>query len=101
MKKLYFRIDKNERKKAKKEFFETSFGKKQNVIFKRLLIYCIILFIFGILLLLEAIFIDKNIFSYLSSIIIIFFSIIFFICRYKVMVRNINNYLIEKRKKKK
>lgn len=98
MKKLSNKLNCQERKELKKEFLKTKFGKSQNIIYKRLLINSLLLFIFGLFLLIEALFFKKTIYAYLSCIIIFFFSITFFIGRYYAFKKNLNNYLIKRKK---
>lgn len=93
----YQRLNRQERKDAKEKFYETDFGKTLKPRFTRLLIVSILLFIYSIVLFLEAIIKNSSIWGYISSIIILIFAIVFFIGRQKVISQKVNNYLIKKK----
>ena len=95
--KNYKTLKKEEKFKVKDKFIKTEYGAKQYGRFKRILIYGIILFIFAIYLLIDAIVTKANAFAYVASGISFVFSIFFIIERNIVMNKVMNNYLNKKK----
>ncbi len=93
----YERLDKNSRKKARIEFYNTPFGKTLKPRFTRLLTIAILLIIYGICLIIEAIIKKGSIWSYISAIIIFIFAIVFLVGRQRVIIKKVNDYLIKKK----
>lgn len=94
----YQRLTKEEKKKTKSEFYETEYGKSLKQKFKRILIYSIILILFGIYLLIEAC-IKKNSYAeYIYSSIIIIFGIFFIISKFRIEMIKVNDYLTKQKK---
>lgn len=98
IKNKYQRLNHEEKKKAREDFYKTDFGKEQKPRFDRLLMVSILLFLFSIYLLIDAIIKKDSIFAYIATFILFIFSAVFFIGRHKVIVKNVNSYLIKKKK---
>lgn len=89
----YQRLTKEEKKEAKTKFYETEQGKLLKQRFKRILIYSIILILFGIYMLIEA-YTKKNSYAqYAYGTILIIFGIGFLISKSYVMMRKVNKYI--------
>ena len=89
----YQRLPKEEKKEAKKEFYETELGKTLKQRFIRILIYSIILILFGIYMLYEA-YTKKNSYAqYAYGGMLIIFGIGFLITRSYVIMRKINEFI--------
>lgn len=95
----YQRLTKDEKKAAKKAFYETSMGKELKFRFKRIMVYSIILIIFGIWLLIEAYMKKDSVAQYIYSIILIISGIIFIIARYFILRKKVNDYITKTQKK--
>ncbi len=93
----YQRLNREEKKEAREKFYKTEFGQSLKPRFTRLLVVSILLFIYAIVLLLEAIIKHGSIWGYISSLIIFIFAIVFLIGRQKVISQKVNNYLIKKK----
>lgn len=98
IKNKYQRLSYEEKRKAREDFYKTDFGKEQKPRFNRLIIVSILLFLFSIYLLIDAIIKKDSIFAYTAAILLFIFSAVFFIGRHKVIVKNVNSYLIKKKK---
>lgn len=93
----YQRLSKDEKKEAKNNFYQTEQGIELKKRFNRILIYSIILILFGIYLLVEA-YIKKDSYAqYVYGSILILFGIGFLISRGHVMMMKVN-YFITTRK---
>ena len=80
-------------KESKSKFYETEQGKLLKQRFKRILIYSIILILFGIYMLIEA-YTKKNSYAqYVYGTILIIFGIGFLISRSYVLMRKVNEYI--------
>ena len=89
----YQRLSNNEKKQAKNDFYQTEQGFELKKRFNRILIYSIILILFGIYLLIEAC-IKKDSYAQLAyGIILIIFGIGFLISRYYLIIKKVNYYL--------
>lgn len=95
----YQRLTKEEKKKIKTEFYKTAQGNDLKVRFKRIMIYSIILIIFGLYLLIEAIIKDNSYAQYVYASILILFGIGFISSKYYVEMRKINDFLTLKKHK--
>ena len=84
-----------------KEFSQTEFGKKQMPRLKRIIIYGILLLLFSIILLIEAIIKHKDIFQYVAAAILFVFGLIFIIGERRILNNNLIDYIKNKTKKKK
>lgn len=93
----YQRLSKEEKKKAKNDFFQTERGKVLKIRFNRLIIYGIALIAFGIFLLVEAITKKDSYAEYIYSTIVIIFGISFLIGRFIVMRKQVNDYIVKKK----
>lgn len=97
----YQRLNKEEKKEIKNEFFATERGVELKQRFNRILIYSFALILFGAILLTEAIIKKDSIAEYIYSTLLIIFGIVFIIVRYNIMRRQVNTYLVTKDNKKK
>lgn len=97
IKNKYQRLTKQERKEAREKFYSTNFGKEQKSRFNRLLLISILLFIYSLYLLIDTIINHGSIWTYVLSGFIFIFALIFLIGRHKVIVKNVNDYLIKKK----
>ena len=89
----YQRLTKEEKKQAKNEFYQTEQGIDLKKRFNRILIYSIILILFGIYLLVEA-YIKKDSYAqFVYGSIIILFGIAFLVSRTYVMMKKVNEYI--------
>ncbi len=96
----YQRLTKEEKKEEKLKFYATERGKDLKNRFFRILVYSIMLILFGIVLLAEAITKNDSIAQYIYSVILIIFGIGFIIGRYIIMIRQVNDFIVKKPKKK-
>lgn len=94
----YQKLTKEEKKKAKVEFYQTTQGIELKARFKRIIIYSIILLIFGLYLLIEAIIKDNSYAQYIYASILIIFSIGFIILKYYIEMIKVNDYLTKPKK---
>lgn len=94
----YQKLTKEEKKKAKVEFYQTTQGIELKTRFKRIIIYSIILLIFGLYLLIEAIIKDNSYAQYIYASILIIFSIGFIISKFYVEMIKVNDYLTKPKK---
>lgn len=92
----YQRLSREEKKNAKKEFFATNTGMALKTRFNRIMFYSIVLIAFGIWLLIEAYLKNDSVAQYIYSIILIVCGILFFIGRYIIMLKQVNNYIVKK-----
>lgn len=89
----YQRLTKEEKKQAKNEFYQTGQGIDLKKRFNRILIYSIILILFGIYLLVEA-YIKKDSYAqYVYGSVIILFGIAFLVSRTYVMMKKVNEHI--------
>jgi len=95
LKKLYFRLEKEERKKIKEEFFKTEFGKSYKYRLNRLFTTGLLAFIFSIIL----ITFNQNKWDIVTAIILIIAGVIFTFFSIKLRYDKLNNYLINKKNK--
>lgn len=89
----YQRLTKEEKKQAKNDFYQTEQGIELKKRFNRILIYSIILILFGMYLLIEA-YIKKDSYAqYVYGSVIILFGIAFLVSRTYVMMKKVNEYI--------
>lgn len=94
----YQRLSKEEKKKARNDFYKTEYGKNLKLRFKRINIYSIILILFGTYLLIEAI-INKNSYAeYIYSTILIIFGIAFLISKFHIEMIKVNEFITKPKK---
>lgn len=98
LKNKYQNLNREEKKKTRIGFYKTDLGKIQKPRFDRLLIISILLLIYSLYLIIEAIISNGSIFSYTASIIILTTSLVFYIGRKKILDKNMNDYLNKKNK---
>lgn len=98
IKNKYQRLNKKERKEAREKFYATEFGQEQKARFNRILLVSVLLFIYGIYLLIETIIKANSIWGYVSATTMFIFALVFAIGRHKVIIKNVNDYLIKKKK---
>lgn len=94
----YDRLTKEEKRKAKEEFFNTERGKSLKIRFNRIFIYGIILFVFGIILLVEAIIKKDSVAQIIYGSILILFGISFIIGRFIILRKQVNDFITKKKK---
>lgn len=89
----YQKLSKEEKKKVNSKFYETEQGKILKQRFKRILIYSIILILFGIYLLIDN-YLDKgSIKEYIYAGLLIVFGIIFLIAKNHISMIKINEFI--------
>lgn len=98
LKNKYQRLNKEERKKAKEDFYKTEFGKSKKAIFNRILIYSILIILYGIILTIVGLIKHSSIWNYIAVILLFTCAFVLLIGRYKIIVRDVNNYLIKNKK---
>lgn len=96
----YQRATKSEKQKAREEFFKTPFGMEQKKRLNRLIIYSILLFACAIYFIIDNILGDNYVSTYILSAMFIVFAFIFLFGRHYVIVKNVNDYMISKPKRK-
>lgn len=94
----YQRLSKEEKKQVKDEFYNTNQGMELKVRFKRILIYSILLLLFGLYLLIDA-YINKDSYAqYVYGAIMLMFGVGFLISRSYVMMKKVNDYITKPKK---
>lgn len=96
MKNKYQRLDKIERKSARIKFYETEYGQLLKIRLNRLFIYSILLFLIGAYFIVSVILKLNSIFYMIYGVGLVLTSTCFMIGRYKLIVKNVNDYLIKK-----
>lgn len=96
MKNKYQRLNKEDRKKARDRFYRTPFGKELKPRLQRILIIGILLLIYASYLLIDAI-LKKSIWGALAATAIYLFALFFLIGRHKIIVRDVNDFLIKRK----
>ena len=94
----YQRLSKEEKKEAKLQFYQTEQGMELKSRFRRILIYSIILVLFGIYLIVEAYVKKDSIAQYIYGSIVTFFGIAFLISRAYVMMKKVNDFITKPKK---
>ena len=100
LKNKYQRSTKEARKKAKEEYFNTEEGKTLKVRTTRLLIYGILLILIAMYMIIDNFINDKLIIYYTYSVFLLIFAFIFIYGRHYVLVKNINSFMVQNKKKK-
>ncbi len=95
----YQRLNKDEKKDAKIKFYQTKQGMFLKKKFNRILVYSIILILFGIYLLIDTFINSKTYNQYIYGAIIIIFGISFLVLRCYIQMRKINEFITKKPKK--
>lgn len=94
----YQTLTQNEKKEAKKNFYQTETGKVLKTRLTRILVYSIIIIAFGIYLFIEA-YIKKDSYAqYFYSVFLIIIGCIFLISRYIILLKQVNYYIVTKKK---
>lgn len=92
----YQTLTKEEKQKAKNDFYQTENGKNLKKRFDRLFLYSILLTMFAIYIVISAIINDDAFYNYIYGISLFVMAIIFLIGRYKIYLENINNFIVKK-----
>ena len=92
----YQTLTKEEKQKAKNDFYQTDKGKNLKKRFDRLLLYSILLAMFAIYIIISTIINDDAFYNYIYGISLFVMAIIFLIGRYKIYLENINNFIVKK-----
>lgn len=92
----YQTLTKEEKRKAKNDFYRTDNGKNLKKRFDRLFLYSILLTMFAIYIVISAIINDDAFYNYIYGISLFVMAIIFLIGRYKIYLENINNFIVKK-----
>ncbi len=96
----YQRATKEEKQKARNDFFNTDFGRDLKKRLNRLVIYSILLIGFAIYFIIDNIINDNTVTNYILAGFFIIFAIIFLIGRHYVIIKNANDYMIKNKNKK-
>ena len=91
----YQRLNKEERKKYRDDYYKTAVGKKVRKNLNHALICSILCFIFSIYLIYEAFFLDNSIINKIYGLSLLAFSIIGFILYYRLRIKKINEYVVK------
>lgn len=94
----YLTLTRKERCEVAEKYYSTNEGKELKKRLNRVLIYSIILVLFGLYLLIEEIIKNDSIAQYIYSSALIIVSIIFLLFRRKLIVEHVNHYLVTKKK---
>ena len=94
LKKKYFSLNKDERKKLKIEFYQTDFGKSINTRLNRLFIIGVLCFLFSVILFIW----PSNKWDIVTGFILVISSILFVGGSFNIRIDKLNNYLIKKKK---
>lgn len=92
----YQTLTKEEKQKAKNDFYQTDKGKNLKKRFDRLLLYSILLAMFAIYIIISTIINDDAFYNYIYGISLFVMAIIFLLGRYKIYLENINNFIVKK-----
>ncbi|MEG0909582.1 MAG: hypothetical protein RSH78_04380 [Bacilli bacterium] len=98
LKNKFERMNKEDKLKAIKEYNETEYGKNEKPRLNRLLVISILCFCYSVFLFLDTFFTKHNFWAYTLTVIVLIFGIVFLIGRHKILVRNVNNYVIKNKK---
>lgn len=97
LKNKYQRLSRDEKKKAREDFYQTNDGKALRYRFTRLLIVSILLILYGMFLIIETLVKHGSIFGIVSGILLFVFAFVFLIGRHKLIVDRVNKYLLKKK----
>lgn len=93
----YQRLTKEEKKLAEEKFYKTEMGQSLKKRYKRILIYAILIIMFGIFLLIEAFFKKDSVAQYIYSTILIITGLSFIILRAYIKMKQINDFITNKK----
>lgn len=96
----YQRASKEEKKKAREELFNTSYGKELKTRLNRLIIYSVLLIACAIYFVIDNILNENTISNYVLAVFFVIFAVIFLAGRHYVIVKNANDYMIKNKRKK-
>lgn len=97
LKNKYQRLSRDEKKKAREDFYKTNDGKALHYRFTRLLIVSVLLILYGLFLIIETLVKHGSIFGIVSGILLFVFALVFLIGRHKLIVDRVNKYLLKKK----
>lgn len=95
IKNKYQQLSYAEQKKAREKYYNTPIGKTNKNRFNRLLLCGILAIIYSFILIIDTIIEEKSFWNYILAAVMLIFGLIFLIGRYKIIVRNVNNFLIK------
>ena len=93
----YQRLSKEEKQEAKLAFYQTEQGKLLKKRFNRVIIYSILLILFGLYTIIDAYINKSSSIYYVYSAILIIFGISFIMLRKYVQMRKINDFITRKK----
>ena len=91
----YYYLNKNEKKELKNDFYKTEFGKNINNRLNRLFLTGVIGILFSLFLIIK----PTNKWDIVTSIILLVSSLLFIIGSFRVRIKKLNNFLINKNNK--
>lgn len=95
MKVKYLRLDKKNKKNARKKYYDTKEGIKLKKQFKNISICSYLCILAGILIIVDGIFNTKAIWDYIYGSIVIIFGLIFLLIIRRIKIKKINDYVIK------
>lgn len=96
----YQRMNKEEKKNARIEYYNTAEGRNLNNRMIRLFIYGILLLCFGIYIIVDAILKNDEVLQIIYGIGLIVVAFVFLIGRYYIIIKKANDYLTKVKKNK-
>ena len=97
MKTKFQRMNKEEKKKAIRRYYNTSLGKENEIRFKRLLIIGLLCLAYSAYLFVSIIIDGGNVWNYILAICMLISGLVFLIGRIKIRSKQVNNFLTKKR----
>ncbi|MDE6284136.1 MAG: hypothetical protein K2M17_00095 [Bacilli bacterium] len=97
LKNKYQRLSKEEKKKAREDFFTTDLGKSLKFRFNRLLVVSVLLMLYSAYIIIDTFLNNGSLFGYSAGILVFIFALVFLIGRHKLIIEKTNNYLIIKK----
>lgn len=97
IKNKYQRLNKEERKKAREDFYKTDLGRNLKVRFNRLLIVSILLTLYSAYIFVDTFLNNGSLFGYSAGVLVLIFAFVFLIGRHKLIIEKTNSYLIKKK----
>ena len=97
MKIKYLRLNKKERKEARKDFFMTNTGKYVRSKIRSSILCAIMCIIFSAYLIIDAFINDMNILQKIYSFAIMFIGIALLIASYRIYIKKINEFVVKKK----
>lgn len=95
IKNKYQRLNKDEKRLAREKYYQTKVGAANKTRFIRLLICGLLCIIYSIVLVVDTIIEQKTYWYYILAGTMFIFGLVFLIGRAKLIVRNVNNYLLK------